>query len=630
MPSLGNVGASALVKSAASIQSQVADYEDKVRALEWNASAQTDADYQAYSKYLNTRIKNLSGTGTLSNASKALTLTSTAQSVYRSYVSNSLQRVTQDILNGNLTATDKQTRIVDLYKRAIANGDYNLAQDLYSQYQTLNQQIQYDQVQAGIAATALEKTNATAIEKGYTDAASLIQRELSTLSEGFKEAGQAPLTGELSIASKKIIDTIKTLNKSLPKEQQIIIPKGSQLNNGSLIEGAIRTIGTLYGMASDVAAATPDQSDKAQSLNDRAYGYLSGMTSIQAMGTSFTLQEAIEYAKNPDSMMTVDTKEGAKLVPRAVNNISFDAQGNVIKNYSTDVGVSSNASITNISLTNSNPLGQIEGKKVRDDTQKQLEAMGFSVDINAETGEITVMPSNQAKNSMFNDAVKQYGLSNTESYKVLQTPNGFTFMRRNDTPITTKTGSSVILQLERDVNGVYGLYGTTIGKLGSPLKSLLGSQPNFIPTPMTAQGQPFNQSAGYNPYGFGVISPPINKAIADKNAAKSFAAATAAPKVATGSSKNILAAKPVLGVPNSIPSIPNTFTSAPSTNLKTLPKYSTALNNALAGYFNNYSKQPAFYTENTVLKAIANQFYNGDVSKASAPVYQYRKLNFGS
>ena len=47
---LGNIGASSLVKSAASVASQIATYNDAVAAQQWNNSAQTDADWQVYSE----------------------------------------------------------------------------------------------------------------------------------------------------------------------------------------------------------------------------------------------------------------------------------------------------------------------------------------------------------------------------------------------------------------------------------------------------------------------------------------------------------------------------------------------------------------------------------------------------
>ena len=56
------------------------------------------------------------------------------------------------------------------------------------------------------------------------------------------------------------------------------------------------------------------------------------------------------------------------------------------------------------------------------------------------------------------------------------------------------------------------------------------------------------------------------------------------------------------------------------------PDVNTAIKNA----FSSYKTQGAGYTEKVVLPQIANQYFNGDVKAASAPVYQYRTATFGS
>ena len=95
---LGTSGASALVRSAGSIATQLNDYKDKMAALQWSSSAQNESDFQTYRDYLSSRINNLNSTGKLSDASRALTLSSSLQSANRSYVSNTIQRTTIGIL----------------------------------------------------------------------------------------------------------------------------------------------------------------------------------------------------------------------------------------------------------------------------------------------------------------------------------------------------------------------------------------------------------------------------------------------------------------------------------------------------------------------------------------------------
>lgn len=710
----GNIGASALVKSAASIGSQIAEYQDKMQALQWNSSAQTDADYEVYSKYLNTRIEKLSNQGSLSSSSKALTLTTTLQSANRSYVSNSIQRTTINILEGSATAVEKQNAIVGFYKEAVANGDENLAQNLQQQYDSLSIQIQNEAEAAANAAEAQAKKNAAAVKLGYTSQIDALKAKLTEFGSELKDYGQGTVTAQLQDFSKKQLAELKKLG--------VEVPEGAQLNNGSIISAIINTIGNSYVEAGNAISITDPSG--AQSMYDNATNIANGNTTFNVAGNGFTLEDADFYAKNPTAFFTkyngIDVQGNAtyKLQRAAIDGYQYNQQGEIIPTYSS----------TDISA-----VGQKE-KGERDRIKQELEKAGLSVDIN-ENGVITITPSD--KSTIINNALKGYGLPATTKFQVVLTDGGYQF-----NPITDSGGNKRLLVLSKDQSGKFGLYDQRFdAATGKSYVNLLekdsgynslenGLGQNALTSVM--QEDLVNLLQNYQAKGNGYTEKTVIPQIAAKYFNNNFNAAadavyrarrplersteiaastskqtgiptTGTPTVqsltiATKGQNNNIDAFTADGIkrafegfkirPNGytestiIPDIakkffgndtkkaaaavyayrknaglenPSTPPSPPTQNNKSLtkttspPKVNTGINtlptvqtpstsstnsNQIQTYlksaFNNYSTQPKGYTENVVLKNVANQFFGGDIKKASDVVYPYRKQNFGS
>jgi hypothetical protein len=154
---LGNASPTSLVKSASSLQAAVANYQDQIQALTYANSAYTDEAFQAYQNYLTGRITQLNSTGSVTNASKALTLTKTMESAMHSNISASITRENIQIMAGNAALPDKYNLIVNQYQRAFNNGDMTLAQTLMGQAYSVSQQIQYQAQQAADAAATLAR-----------------------------------------------------------------------------------------------------------------------------------------------------------------------------------------------------------------------------------------------------------------------------------------------------------------------------------------------------------------------------------------------------------------------------------------------------------------------------------------
>lgn len=121
-----------LLKSAASARKRVLAQQDAEVAFEWQNSAQTYQDFAEYSKYLEGRQ------AASSDPSQSLSYARTINAARRSYVSNEIQRSQMAIMEGRGNTEDKMNLVKDLFYQAQDNGDYNLAQNLLSQWDSLS------------------------------------------------------------------------------------------------------------------------------------------------------------------------------------------------------------------------------------------------------------------------------------------------------------------------------------------------------------------------------------------------------------------------------------------------------------------------------------------------------------
>lgn len=147
---------SSLLRSAQATQKKIKSQEDALIAFEWENSMQTYEDFLEYSKYLQERA------ATATDPSDNLTYQNKIRSARRSYTSNELQRQQMAIMEGRGTTQDKLNAIQNLYGQAVENGDFNLAQNLYSQWDALTIKAQ-NEAEAGAKAFAAQG------DKAYTD-----------------------------------------------------------------------------------------------------------------------------------------------------------------------------------------------------------------------------------------------------------------------------------------------------------------------------------------------------------------------------------------------------------------------------------------------------------------------------
>ena len=471
MAGLGNTSPSNLVKSAAGIHSQIESYNDSVAAAQWSASAKTDADYQTYSNYLSTKLDTVSKNPGIANASRAVALGNTLRGVRTTYVGNQLSRVTDQILQGNATPVDKQNLIREYYNQAVNIGDESLAQSLMFKFNSLDQQIQYNEQVAANAAETLQKANFAAQTAGYENAISALKSSLDDFSHGFSQVGQSAVTGQLQKSS----DTIKTILKA----NGITLPEGSNLNNGSIISAAIQGIGQLTAAEADYALSQPNGTDTYNKKASEAQDIFNGQTKFTVGNTSFDINTAQLYANNTQAVRQVRSGEdmaGNPTYDLKVNPVigySYDKQGNLqpIFNSGPNVTNAEGTTLVDKTLSESDPNGANNRKK----TEEDLKSMGFTSNIDAKTGKIIILGSDDQNNKFFQDAIKQYGFDPSVGIEAIKTDSGYQLE-----PITDNQGIQRLLSINKDASGA-GIYSSMYNPTtGMPVFNKVSNQPGYI------------------------------------------------------------------------------------------------------------------------------------------------------
>lgn len=184
----GNTGASSLVRTATSALNRANTYSDAIAAFNFDNSYQTQDDYNTYKAYLDKRVSQTQNV----DPTKALSLTKAGMSAQKAFNSADVQRATQAINYGSGTLDDKYNLLGQQYQKAVANGDYNAAQNIESQMQSVDIQRQNAATAAGNAATASTSKAQSATKAGIDSA-------LNSYDQAAKLAGDKVKSGQMTV-----------------------------------------------------------------------------------------------------------------------------------------------------------------------------------------------------------------------------------------------------------------------------------------------------------------------------------------------------------------------------------------------------------------------------------------------
>lgn len=187
--SFGSTGASSLIRAATAAYNKTQAFNDASAAYEFDLSPKTQDDINKYNTYLSKRIDQTKN----SDPTKALSLTRTGTSAYRSFNSAEIGRATTAVKFGDISSRDKYAQLTRLQQAAMQNGDDNLAQSLYSQMASLSVQIQNEDTAAAARGTAEQAKALSAYKKGYAQQAAKLQ-------DGIKQLNAAKLAGQITPA----------------------------------------------------------------------------------------------------------------------------------------------------------------------------------------------------------------------------------------------------------------------------------------------------------------------------------------------------------------------------------------------------------------------------------------------
>ena len=133
----GNTSVSALLNQAKAALKKQQALEEQVAAYEYDLSPKDQASWQKYNDFLGNRVKQVQA----SDPAKALSLQRLQTGANRTFTSSEIQRQSIGILEGGGSKQQKLNTMINLYRKAIENGDENLAQRLQLQADTLQQTI---------------------------------------------------------------------------------------------------------------------------------------------------------------------------------------------------------------------------------------------------------------------------------------------------------------------------------------------------------------------------------------------------------------------------------------------------------------------------------------------------------
>ncbi len=298
----GNASPTSLVKSAATLERELASFDDQEAAITYENSAKTQADLDAYTSYLNGRVSTLTGDGsTISDQTKALTLSQDIVSATHANISADIQRENINLMSTGIASTpsgyqQKMGVVAGEYTRALSIGDDALAQSLMSQYYSLSQSYQSAVATAASASSTLAKASGTATYE--SEVVTNLTDTLKSFVGTAKNLSENELNSDLASFAKTNAGTLGALGVKI---------QGNQPNYWDVTAGIAGAIYNAKVLQAQAESATNPL--VAESYATEAQNYLNGSTKFQTLAGDLTVQQITEAQSNPQ-MFSYDNSTG--------------------------------------------------------------------------------------------------------------------------------------------------------------------------------------------------------------------------------------------------------------------------------------------------------------------------------
>lgn len=287
---LGNTSVSGLLSSANAAAKKNRAYEDQLATFEWESSQKTSSDWLTYKSLLEKRVD------TASDPSEQLSYMTRLRSAQRSWFSEEIQRESIKIQLGQGSLAEKYSRVVELFNQAVAIGDNNAAQNLLSQINSIDIQLQNEMASA---ASAYKDFQANAV-KSANELADLVFKQ-----EGTFKAWNAATGTYIDLPT---LPEINKLFKNPSSKNNMFEQLGKEAaEQGGGPDGAIvgifdAAIAAIQGVAQNLYAEASQLTDEAEAnkLKNRANALLTGTTYedegsvFDIAGQKLTLDEMVD------------------------------------------------------------------------------------------------------------------------------------------------------------------------------------------------------------------------------------------------------------------------------------------------------------------------------------------------
>lgn len=300
---LGNASVSSLIKSASSLETELAAFQDDEAKITYENSAKTAADLQQYTSYLNGRIGTLQSTGSVTDATKALNMGQDIISATHENISADIQRENINLMSQGMGGSaagyqQKMGVVANEYSRALGIGDDALAQSLMSQYYSLSQSYQNAVQTASDAASTLSSAGTSSKVSYEGDVVSNLKDFLTSFTGTAKNLSENELNSTTAAYAKTAAPTLKALGVNLGSSQ----PNYWDLVSG--VAGAIYNAQVLKAQAESVTNPLLAQTDALE-----AQDYITGASKFSTLAGDLTVQE-IQQAQQDPQMFAYDSSSG--------------------------------------------------------------------------------------------------------------------------------------------------------------------------------------------------------------------------------------------------------------------------------------------------------------------------------
>lgn len=290
---VGDGSASSLIKSATTLQNELATYEDDSQKIAFENSGYTDAAFTTYSNYLNSRISTLSSSGTVEDQIKAQTMQQEVVTATHSNISFHIQQDNIQLMSSGISGTaagyyQKMQVLQGQYQTATSIGDTTLADSLMNQYYSASQSYQSALQTAADSAATLASTNATTEKEVTTN----LDGALKTLNDTVKAGGN------MNTAITSWVNTNKTTLNALG----VVLPQNAAPNYWNIVNGVVGAKYTAYNLLSSMYSSTDPQASLTYSGD--ATSLFNGETTVSTLAGSLNAQQIAQAEVDPNMFTT--------------------------------------------------------------------------------------------------------------------------------------------------------------------------------------------------------------------------------------------------------------------------------------------------------------------------------------